>query len=366
MQQAKELQIGPIRYLTQSDRTAIMQSHAQKYYALPPEKRLAYEMQAHTAREDKRSEAQAFAMELQIRQDLLVHRTQQQKQKAYPWRLAACKLDTTQRDIFQRMVDAMSQRHAGLLRQEALKPPALPAIEERLAMAQIELLSEVKTELPQWAKTMCYQREHFKFCAVLHREWLDDDMMVDRWCVPLVSCQQPLELSVANLDEEPQEPEGDTDDEGPEGDRPAVHWKWQFQMWTHVWDHSSGLWPQHHWKAQNMWVLPGLIFLRGSQVVSSHDIVSWADFVSALPPAKIAKATDAAARARPTPWNSRAVLMAQHPWAMQYLEDGMQILKKARVWTQMTKQKRRRNHRCLSQRIRWMKSLRQWLKPEPR
>ena len=80
-----------------------------------------------------------------------------------------------------------------------------------------------------------------------------------------------------------------------------------------------------------MWVLPGLVFLRGSEVVSSQDIVSWADFESALLPAKIAKDTDAASRARPAPLGSRALLLAQHPWATQYLDDGMQILKKARV-----------------------------------
>ena len=149
-------------------------------------------------------------------------------------------------------------------------------------------------------------------------------------------------------------------------------------MWHHGWHHSDGLWPQHHqWQTHNLWVLPGLVFLANAKVVSNRDIVSWVEFVSALPPAKIPKDTDAAAKAEAAPLHPRSVLRAQHPWAMQYLDDGMHVLKKQRVQgggavvqdmlTQMTRQQERTsNQLCPSQRNMWMKSLVPCLKPEAR
>ena len=220
--------------LSNDARIAIMQSHAERYFALSTNARGSYEFRAVTTKEMKINEYMERVLELQTKQDLASLRAWQRRKTQNPWRLSACTYDDAEQQVYQRMFDELTQRHAEELREKAMQPPPLPDVQERLSQASIKLLSEPAWDIPAWCKLMCHRRDEFRFCAVQHRGWVDgSDYPIDTWFLPLVSMQNPLELSVSNLDpEQSMLPLADDDLEF--GDRVPTQWAYQFHTWSHT------------------------------------------------------------------------------------------------------------------------------------
>ena len=328
--QAAEMNPARMRF-TVHDCHAIMASHAEQYFALEPAVRAGYEQRAAHLAEDKAIVLRETIQDLEVRQDLVRLRQAEAKTKSNTWRLDACRLGSDQMQAFQNLFDSKSRSEVEQDRVAALVPPEQPEFSERLGTSAIPIPSRKKWPLPKWLDTICNHREHFHHCAVLHKEPSDDDDdWIQHWWMVMLAIQNPKDVCLAALDKREFGAHVMLSSGGIHGPADLLgHWDHDFDFVSHEFyhtEHNPCGW--HHYKEKWLYVLPGVSFLPGSRAVSHLDVVPWQEFIAALPGLK--KQTREQPATQPVARDTKAAMMAENPWAMQYMEEGRQVLRNQR------------------------------------
>lgn len=299
---------------------AVMAQHAAEYGRLTSAQRRGYEKKAAEIVEQRRAGIRDNAEELRQRLSLERQRLQEETMQASPWRLSSCRLSDIEKDTLRRMYrsGSYSRSKVDQLRTSSAEAPPIPSLDFRLRLMACEVPSADKPVPPAWVRTVCQRREEFVGVAVLVKKSCapeDFDAFLVSWAF-----KSPIILGLIPLRRRP----WDLSHGECCMDALNAHWDYDFDVLDEYICSDEGDMIDD---AGQIMVLTGLVQLPGGRAASSLKPLAFEDFVADLPvPAR--EPTQAAPRASAASASAKAKFVQEHPWALEFLGDGHQLVRK--------------------------------------
>lgn len=311
--------------LSTEDRKELMRQHGVAFANLPEEQRLLYSHEAAAREAARRSDMMDECNSLQDRVDLLRLRQRSSCAGRSPWTLAACKMADEDIAAFVRLLrdSAFSRRQVEDLREHARQAPPLPDWRQRMAISRQVIPTSPSLPKPAWIGQVCAQRAHFYGHGLMVQCDLEGIGTVAFFEV-LYAYQNPIVLCLARLQRQ-------TPADILPGTRLAQamldFWEYEFEVVGFEYSFGDLM---RSWREEHISVLPGLVHTGGWRVKSHADPLSLSAFFESLPavPAK-QNTDDDATRKAPNSAEAMAAKLSEHPWAMEYLDAGRDVLRRS-------------------------------------
>ena len=320
--------LGAGDQISPESRKELMRTHTEAFMELDIDTRTAYAMRAKTKVEDRHYALCQQRRALQDEVDLLTMRAEDDMASQNPWRLSSCKFSQEDKRRMEVLWQdsRFSRSKVEELRKQASVAPPIQDIMYRMAISREFLPRSVLPALPAWVGQVASHRDAFAFCALAVKVGEVDEGDVVFYEV-LYAYQSPVSLCVAKLR---RRGEGRLHLAGRLADAMRLHWDFDFVV-ENKFEYSFGE-AMCSWSVDKMSVLPSLVHLSGGRVVSAADLMSFEAYLESLPPLPDRRARQGAA-AQPAAHaaNARAAILAEHPWALRYLSEGRDILRRQRA-----------------------------------
>ena len=252
---------------------------------------------------------------LQTRITIESHRFESDGRARNPWHLSSCRLTETQKLHFRALYNdsnRFSRTKIDHLREAASAAPPVPDMSFRLRVSACPIDVVPKLLANDWVAEVCLRREVLSGTIFQ----IDRDNMETEYFLLTWAYQSPYMLGLVLLRRRPWPPH--------HSDPIALlesHWEYEFDIVPKFMFSDEG---QMQWEQQSIHILSPVVVLKGGRVVSCS-----------RPIARVAKRGQ---QEHPEPRRpiaprveAQARFLHEHPWAMEFLEDGRQILKREKA-----------------------------------
>ena len=293
----------------------IMKKHGDRWKGYPASTKLKYDARAALARSASRQQLEEETERARTDLCIMVSRLEASKEARPPLTLSACQLGEQEQAVLQCMWDdaAFTHRMVGELRAAAAKAPLAPSRDVQTEMRALAIYEgDDPPARPAWLSPLCWHRAHMAGCAlaVATAEGKSFYLFLYATQSPLFACFS--RLHVEELLMEPQEMNLEV------WDRLAVqHWAWSFTVdyqATTTWDVLSHVGPGQ------LEVLPGLVHLGNSEVVSDAELMPWGELLGSMPSKAPAGSSGERTAAPKDESMVSSALLQQHPWLAAYAQ----------------------------------------------
>ena len=190
-----------------------------------------------------------------------------------------------------------------------------------MAISSIDLPVEPKVALPRWLGEVCHQREHFlRTVFLVHGDVVGHNV---EYFAFGFAYQNPRELALYGLDRV-RSPIGSLTVGDGEKLAQAAPWGFEFKIGYRYWFSSDGM---QGFTEGKMEILTDVLYLPNGRCVSHAIPVSLRDFLDGLPPVPVPKDKGDGEKPPVNP-SYAAKLIAEHPWAMGYIDAGVRLMRK--------------------------------------
>jgi hypothetical protein len=304
-------------------RVGILASHGGEYFDLPSAVRRAYEERAASERLETIADLCDDVLHMETEIDLLRERALAEPCVSTPWVLSACTFTEEEKAHFDSLYrgGSFSNKKVRELREVCATAPEIPDVFCRLALSRIELPTAPAPPLPPWLGEVCAQREHFARTALVWQGETDD--AEPEFFFFCFAYQNPRLLSLMSLSREAFASSLASD--GGYGVQGLdAHWDYAFRVQCAFLYSSDNL---SHWLEDRLGVLESIVFLEGRRCVSHASIQGLRTFLDKLPPPKrnVGAGGSRGVHGGAAP---RSKLVADNPWTLAYIDEGLQFLKK--------------------------------------
>ena len=322
---AKRL-LPPGRALPRESGKHLVRTHAEVFSAFDDARKDWYAQKASLMGLAKRTEVLEQLRDLEEEADLLQMRGESEDASRNTWCLSACTLSEIERLELEQLLrsDQFPRLRVAQLREIARRTPRAPDVLTQLAIRSHIIPRVERPEPPVWIREVAARREHFVLHALLvkPRDGAEDATMYFEF---MYAYQSPVKICLQCLERSPRA----TPASGASLiDNMMNDWEYEFVGEGRFVYSVDAL--MCAWTEDMVDVLPGLVYLGQHRVASHSSPMPLRLFLDALPVVRGARAGLGAAARGPGPPTAAAMFLAEHPWAVQYIDEAARWLEKQR------------------------------------